>query len=485
MTNEKMTAARRAGAWVSACLVFGIAAVSAHGATADDARRQTAENSLRPRVEIEGDAPMRWNVYQRMRRYRVPTMSVAVIEHGRIIWSARYRSDGTMRMPAGDERYQAASLSKGFAGNLAAILADKGVVKLDEPVDGCLAPLALPAGKQNAAHPVTLRNLLHHTAGATVHGFPGYVVGTSVPTAEQVVLGQPPSNTPAVKIATVPGATFDYSGGGYTFAQIAMAHCAKAPFASLMQRYVLGPAGMRDSTFAQPLPAGLAHATGHTSNGDPVPGDAHTYPELAAAGLWTTAEDLARWLIALRNADMGKSSFLSRKAAKDLLTPGLGNYGMGIFVSGEGAHRRFMHEGGNAGFKSKYVMFAEQGNGVVILTDGDNGVFLMNEFAKAVAVAYGWTDLDPRIVPRARADETAMAKRVGQYVVDDPDWEGERSMSLVREGDRWYLDTAGLGHTALVPTGAQSFVAPDTGYPIVFDDKDGLTSGPMKARKVR
>ena len=479
MTIESVSPARRARWW----FFVGLSFVVMSGAYAEDAKRQSAENSLRPRVEIEGDAPIRWNVYERMRRYRVPTMSVAVIENGRIVWSARYRSDGTMRMPAGDERYQAASISKGFAGSLAAILADKGVVKLDAPVDGCLAPLRLPPGKQDAAHPVTLRNLLHHTAGATVHGFPGYDATAAVPTAEQVVLGQSPANTSAVTIATTPGTVFDYSGGGYTVAQVAMAHCAKASFTELAQRYVLGPAGMRDSMFAQPLPKGLAHASGHTNTGEAVSGDAHTYPELAAAGLWTTPEDLARWLIALREADRGKPSFLSRKAAKDLLTPGLGNYGMGIFVSGDGEHRRFMHEGGNAGFKSKYVLFAERGNGVVILTDGDNGMHLMNEFAKAVATAYGWPDLAPRVAKRGTLDGTAMAKRAGRYVIDDPDGDSDLSLNLVQDGDRWYLASTDLGRTPLVPTGPMAFVATETGQPLVFDDAGGVVYGSLKLRK--
>lgn len=468
-----------------ACLLALFAAAGCTRPGPGDARREAVENGLRPRVEVAGEPAVRWNVYERMQRYRVPTMTVAVIEHGRIAWSARYGIDGTVRLPAGDERFQAASLSKGVTGSLAAILADRGAVDLDAPVDACLLPLRLPAGKQDAAHPVTLRALLHHTAGATVDGFPGYPPGHAVPTPEQVVLGQPPANTPAVVIAATPGTAYAYSGGGYTLAQIALAHCAHMPFAELMRREVLDPAGMHASTFAQPLPPGLPHATGHASDGRPVPGGANTYPELAAAGLWTTAEDLARWLVAVRAAAEGLPSFMPRPAARAMLTPGPGKYGMGVFVSGDGEHRRFMHSGGNLGFKSSYVMYLQSGNGVVVMTDGDNGPYLGGEFTKAVAAAYGWPDYAPRVAVRAALDEAAMEKRLGRYVFDDPDPRGRRNVALVRDGSRWYLDLPDVGRTPLVPTSASTFVAPETGEAIAFDASGSLHVGARRATPAR
>lgn len=466
-------------------LAIALAALSSTAIVAapDTHRREAIENGLRPKVDIAGETPVRWSVYERMRRYGVPTMSVAIIENGRIAWSARYRSDGSVTLPAGDERFQAASLSKGVTGSLAALLAERGVLDLDAPVDACLAPTRLPHGKQDAAHPVTLRNLLHHTSGATVNGFPGYPSGSAIPTPEQVVSGQPPANTAAVTIATVPGDAYAYSGGGYTVAQIAITHCANTPFAELMQRYVLGPAGMRNSTFAQPIPPGPLHATGHTARGNDIPGGANTYPELAAAGLWTTPDDLARWLIAVRNADQGLPSFLPKKAATQMLTPGLRNYGLGVFVSGDGAARRFMHEGGNAGFKSKYVMFLSSGMGVVLLTDSDNGTPLNVEFTKAVAAAYGWPDFAPRVVARTALDSEAMEKHVGRYVIDDAAYDGDRSLALIHDQGAWFLELPNIGKTPLVPTGPMAFVAPETGYAVTVDDAGVLTAGSIRAKK--
>jgi CubicO group peptidase (beta-lactamase class C family) len=466
---------------LAASLATGATSASAIEAP-DTAQRQAIENGLRPKIDIAGQAPVRWNVYERMRRYHVPTLAVAVIRQGRIAWSATYRSDGTVSVPATRDRFQAASLSKGVTGSLAATLADQRLIDLDTPVDTCLAPLHLPPGKQDAAHPVTLRNLLHHTSGATVNGFPGYPAGTPTATPEQIILGQAPTNTPAVTIATTPGSTYAYSGGGYTIAQLAIAQCTKQPFAALMQRHVLDPAGMHDSSFAQPLQPGVAHAKGHTANGDVIPGGANTYPELAAAGLWTTADDLARWLIAVRGGYRGEKSFLSKAAAELMLDPALNHYGLGVFVSGEGAARRFMHEGGNAGFKSKYVMYLDSGDGVVMLTDGDNGRWLNVEFTKGVADAFGWEGFSPHVVAKGELNEATMATHAGRYTFDDKDYDGDRQLTLAHEGDAWFLVLPDTGRTTLVPTGANTFVAPELGYAVSVEPSGGLTVGTLHAR---
>lgn len=439
---------------------------------------------MRPKVDIVGEQSVRWNLIDRMRRYHVSTVSIALIRDAHVAWSATYHSDGRVSVPAGPERFQAASLSKGVTGSLAAVLADRGKINLDAPVDACLAPLHLPQGKQDHEHPVTLRQLLHHTAGATVNGFPGYPAGTATPTAEQVILGAPPANTPPVTIKSTPGAVYAYSGGGYTVAQVAMEHCGNMRFAELMHRYVLQPAGMVASSFAQPLPSSVPKAIGHDTNGKAIAGGAHTYPELAAAGLWTTASDLGRWLIGLQRAYRAQPAFLSPRAARQMLAPGLNHYAFGVFVSGEGAAKRLMHEGGNAGFKSKYVMFLDSGSGVVLLTDSDNGRYLNNELTKAVATVMGWPGFAPREMRRAPLDEQAMARHVGRYTVDSPDYDGDRTLALVRQADSWWLDLPGLGPMPLVPTGPMAFVSPELGYDVTVDENGGLSFGSLHATRL-
>jgi CubicO group peptidase (beta-lactamase class C family) len=311
--------------------------------------------------------------------------------------------------------------------------------------------------------------------------------GHPVPTGLQVIAGAAPSLTPAVAIQTVPGAAHAYSGGGYTVAQVAMEQCLHTSFAELMRREVLAPLDLRRSTFQQPLPGTENdHARGHYFDGSEVEGGAYTYPELAAAGLWTTPGELARFAIAIQQSWKNGSAFLSREQARDLLTPQLNNYAQGLFVVGEGEHKRFMHSGGNTGFKSTYAMYLESGNGVVVMTDGDNGSYLGGEIVKAVARNYGWADFKPRPATPAAIDAVRAQRYAGLYRLDNFEGRYPNRYELKADGDGWLLVTPDLGPTRLVATGPASFVAPETGDTIELGLRDGgemLLIGGRKTRR--
>ncbi|WP_296945632.1 serine hydrolase [uncultured Massilia sp.] len=459
----------------AACLVplaaIGCALQPAARGDGDPATR--IAGGLRQRIAIEGEPVPTFDIQDRLRRYHVASVSIAVIRRGKIDWAGVHAVPAAGPVDTGT-LYQAASISKGLTGVLAQRLARAGTLQLDTPVDACLAPWRLPAGRQDAAHPVTLRRLLDHTAGVTVSGFPGYPAAGPVASVTQILDGAPPSLTPAVEVRTVPGSAYAYSGGGYTVAQVALEHCAHAPFARLMQDEVLQPLGMRRSTFAQPLPAGEGNrARGHYADGSEVEGGARIYPELAAAGLWTTASDLARFAIGIRQAWQGASDFLTRDEASQFLRPGLDNYAQGVFVVGEGEHKRFMHSGGNAGFKSTYAMYLQEGDGVVVLTDGDNGSYLGGEIVKAVAAAYGWPDFKPRGVRRGVLDATVAARYAGAWRLDRFEGRFANRYELRAEGDGWVLVMPDIGPTRLVPTGSRTLVAPETGEEVELATRDG------------
>ena len=172
----------------------------------------------------------------------------------------------------------------------------EGRLELDTPANRQLTTWQIPDNAFTKDHPVTLRNLLGHTAGLTVHGFPGYAAGTPVPSVVQVLQGKPPANTAAVLVEREPGTLWNSSGGGLTIAQLMMTDVANQPFPELMRQRVFAPLGMTDSSYEQPLPPARAAvgATGYLRSGSSVEGRFHTYPEMAAAGLWTTPIDLAK-----------------------------------------------------------------------------------------------------------------------------------------------------------------------------------------------
>src|SRR5262249_17650515 len=186
---------------------------------------------------------------------------------------------------------------------------------------------------------VTLRGLLSHTAGLTVHGFPGYATDEPVATVVQVLDGAKPANTRSIRVDILPGSKWRYSGGGYTVMQQMVVDVTGKSFPQFMKEAVLEPLGMRESTFEQPLPAEKARltASGHLRDRSPVKGRWHIYPEMAAAGLWTTPSDLARFAIGVQEAVAGRSGkTLSRQMARQMIAEVKDHYGLGVGLQGSG-----------------------------------------------------------------------------------------------------------------------------------------------------
>jgi CubicO group peptidase (beta-lactamase class C family) len=266
---------------------------------------------LTPAVRMVGRADTAYTIEDRMRAYHVPGVSVAVIDDFRIVWARGFGVAEVGGRQAVDTTtlFQAGSISKPVFATAALALVQQGRLSLDDDVNRALRSWRVPESPFTATEKVTLRRLLTHSAGLTVWGFPGYRAGGPVPTVVQVLDGAPPANTRAVRNDTTPGARWLYSGGGFTVAQLLATDVTGEPFPALMRRLVLRPMDMAHSTYENPLPPAFARraATGHERPDTPVPGRFHTYPEMAAAGLWTTASDLARWAIGVSRAWGGRA----------------------------------------------------------------------------------------------------------------------------------------------------------------------------------
>jgi CubicO group peptidase (beta-lactamase class C family) len=189
------------------------------------------------------------------------------------------------------------------------------------------------------------------------------------------------------------GSRFRYAGGGYQLVQLAIEDETRKPFAQAVRELVLEPFGMRRSTFVQPIPADLhlKAATGYRANGDPVAGNWHTYPEQAAAGLWTTPEDLARFALEVHRIATGKAEkVMSRELAQRMLQRQFDRYGLGFIVTGDGPEARFSHSGGNEGFRCHLVAYRDTGSGVAIMTNSDRGGEIVQDIVRAVGREYQW-----------------------------------------------------------------------------------------------
>jgi CubicO group peptidase (beta-lactamase class C family) len=323
-------------------------------------------------------------------------MSIAVIQNHEIVVARGYgvvEAKGNKAV-TGDTLFQAASISKTLATVAALRLVQDGKMDLDGDLNKYLTSWKIPDNEFTKKKQPTVRLVVTHNAGFNVSGFPGYAAGAKVPTLLEILDGRAPANTPAIRVESVPGSKYAYSGGGFTVLQQAIIDVGGKPFPKMMHDLVLAPAGMKSSSFDQPLAQGseAMAAVGH-QNGSPIAGKWHTHPEMAAAGLWTTPSDLACFAIAVQRAAKGeRDAILSAKLTKEMLTRQIENQGLGFALGGRGKSLFFTHNGSNVGFECVLIGYAETGQGVVIMCNANNAGGLMNEMVQSVRSEYGWPE---------------------------------------------------------------------------------------------
>ncbi len=342
-----------------------------------------------------------------MKRHRIAGLSLAVVQDGALVKATGYGLTGGVGSPpvSSETLFQAGSVSKSIAALGALRLVEGGKLSLDTDVNATLTSWHVPENEFTKESKVTLRRILSHCAGLTVHGFGGYAVGETVPSLVQVLDGA--GNSEPIRVNTVPGATWRYSGGGYTVMQQMVIDVTGEPFPKFMKENVLDPLGMRSSSYEQPMPKEreAMAATGHTAPGRAVPGRWHVYPELAAAGLWTTPSDLARYVIGLQQAYAGRSHpVISEKMTREMLTIQKADDGLGVFIAGEGATRRFTHNGRDEGFDALMVGYVERGQGAVVMINANEDSSAVPRIVDAIASAYAWPDY-PAFRPAASIED--------------------------------------------------------------------------------
>ena len=222
-------------------------------------RVQRVENGFLPPVVVRGKAPPPASITERMAFWKVPGVSVAVIDRGVIDWARGYgvAEAGSGRAVTPDTLFQAASISKPVAAMAALRVVQEGKLALDDDVNLHLSSWKVPASDFTREQKVTLRRLLSHTAGLTVHGFRGYASGEAVPTLLQVLDGESPANSGPIRVDILPGSANRYSGGGFTVAQQLLIDVTQQPFDRLVGALVLEPLGISRSGYAAPSPDGV------------------------------------------------------------------------------------------------------------------------------------------------------------------------------------------------------------------------------------
>ena len=430
-----------------------------------------AISNLRSKTGFEGQYKPPRSIKDQLALYNTPGMSIAIIDDYKIEWASGFGiyETGIDKAVKTTTLFQAASISKPIFALAVMRLVEEGKLNLDEDVNNYLTSWQVPMnGKWQPR--LTLRHLLSHTGGVTVHGFQGYQPSDPIPTISEILNGEESSNSEKIEVNILPGLQFSYSGGGITIAQQVIEDVLNKPFTTIMEELVLDPLGMKNSTFNRPSDNWKARcATGHTLNGVPLSEKYNIHPELAAAGLWTTASDLAVAGVELLQVLRGKSSsFLSVEMVESMLTPQLINqndnseyYGLGFFCSGSKSGFRFSHGGWNEGFIADFNICKNSGKGVVIMLNSNEGEPLLEEVVRSVSLEYDWPTLSP---PKTRIiDFEPTLDYTGEYKTDF-----DLTFLVAKKGNTFMLKLASQPDLILYPISIYKFYAEATNTSVLF-----------------
>ncbi|PKO11700.1 MAG: penicillin-binding protein [Chloroflexi bacterium HGW-Chloroflexi-10] len=336
-----------------------------------------------------------------LNRYGVPGASLALVVDGELVWSQGYGwadvEEGVAARP--ETVYQVASISKPVTAWGVMRLAEAGEIDLDAPISETLTRWELPASGYSAEG-VTIRRLLSHSAGLSVHGYPGYLPDALLPTLEESLSGAGGTAYHVQQVSEA-GKQFSYSGGGYTLLQLMIEEVSGMGFSEFMQAEVLSPLGMDHSSFEWDADLHADTAIGYDARGRVLPN--YLFTEKAAAGLYTTAAELARFGAAALPGNNGEAAgrgVISPEGVKTLFAPaiampeggietylsGMDAYGLGYFLETlPDGSQWYSHTGGNKGWRSLLIIDPKQSAVLVVLTNSDNGGAVYDEVTKVWA----------------------------------------------------------------------------------------------------
>ena len=393
-------------------------------------RINQVEKNLIPFVPVKGFKG--WNIFDRMKYYKVPGVSIAVIKDFKIDWAKGYGlADTTKNIPVTTETiFSAGSISKFLMAVAALKMVEDGKIELEKPINNYLTSWKIAENDFTKKMPVTLRMLLSHSAGTSQSSYFGFTPTQPLPAIVEILSGTKISGTRPVVVNSEPGKEFRYSGGGSIIAQLALMDVSKKSFSDLTQQMLFDKLGMKNSTFEQPLPMKFKrHTSWAYSSAAWFKGMPYVYPQQAAAGLYTTPTDLAKFFIDVQKSYLGKGKILSQTMTQKMLTAQQnvsdGSYkeqiGIGPFliqrtdnIDPNGVYFEFT--GVNAGFLAYGIGSIAEGNGVVImLNSGDDVNGLGKEIRRAVAKVYNWTNFLPKEIEPVALTENELDKYAGRY----------------------------------------------------------------------
>ena len=440
-----------------------------------DERIFRVENGLESNLQIQyKDSVIKstYNIEKRMQELSVPGLSIAVLNNGVIEWAKGYGVADSLenRKVTTETLFQAGSISKPLAATRAHQLVEQNIINLDSNVNMYLSSWKLADNEFTEKEKVTIRRILNHTAGLTIWGFPGYAKGEKIPSIPEILDGK--GNTDSVRVYKKPGESWRYSGGGYTIMQQMITDIEQKQFSEIMQKNVLNPLAMKFSTYENPLPKKYHNiaATGYYSDGTQVEGKWHTYPEMAAAGLWTTPSELILWGKEIQHIlQTQKDGLLQAKTVNEMLIPNEDDQGLGPYV----LDLSFGHGGADEGFRAELLVWKETSNAVVIMTNSDNGSTIIREIILSIVHEYNLPDYVPLERVFKEQSQEQLTKFIGKYDFQE---NGQIEITVKNDGLEFSGDLASTP-VFLWPESHSTFFSTNSGQRLNFILKNGVVTG--------
>lgn len=360
------------------CLVIGILAWSAGPKTISLPSSKAPQNSYEKTLQD-------FDLTSKMERYGVPGVSMAIIENGQLEWAKGYGLLQVGRPERIDTEtlFSVGSVSKVGAAVISLKLHEKGILDIDRDVNQYLTSWKVPHNEYTEQASVTLRRIMSHTSGLTVHGFADFEPDEKLPTTVEILEGKWPAKSGRVYVNIPIGSRFRYSGGGTTVEQMVIEDLTGQDFHEAANRILFELLEMQRSSYQNALPESVGNiAKAHNRNGRPValPRGYHSMPEAAASGLWTTPSDFAKLMIMLMKAYTGEHDYLSQHTVEDMMTPvNPSEYGLGPRIEERVDDIIFSHGGANDCYKAHFSGSLAKQNGFIIFTNGTDGHQLIRD----------------------------------------------------------------------------------------------------------
>jgi len=419
------------------------------------------ETGLTTRVYMEGDST--WSIEERMKHYGIPGVSIAVINNGKIEWAKGYGVvDKKGKAPVTEQTlFQAAATSMPVTAYGALRLVEQNKVGLDENINSYLKSWKVPENGFTKEKKVTIRNLLNHSAGIHPRGTGSYSINEKTPTLVEILNGTSPAKNEPITVNKEPGESVSFAYTSYVPIQQMMLDVEGKTFPEIMHELVLQPLEMNNSTFNQSLTTEQLTkvATGYLQDGSMVKGRREIYPSMASYGLWTTAEDYAKFITNIQQTIKGKSTKgLSKDLTALMGTPyGVSNsgwsftLGLGFQLYNRNDEIYLRHHGWNTGFYTEIVAHRDKGYGVVVMTNSTFPAFNA-EVIRSVAMAYEWDKYVP-VYKKMETERALVDKISGRYIANG------RIVKVSQKGNQlFYKNILDLKAQELIKVSDSSFV---------------------------